>query len=327
LSDMRTMGFYSRIRLRHLRRLYLLLVTVGLLLVMLYSYKVYKIFSRRCFLDTHEYPTTQHKYIPKSIYQTASARDTWIISAALRSWKRLNPDYYYKLFNDEEARGFVKENMAPEIYDTYMKMPIPILKADFFRYIIIYVKGGIYTDIDTLCRRAIDTWTDGIPDIGIIIGVESDEEEDNEEWRKYFIRHFQLLQWTIAAKPRHPMLEKVIMKIHEISQQKTNKTISKDDILNWTGPGMWTDTILEYIKDTHGVDYKEFKNLRHGKRVDDIYILPRSGFSAPSGPEDGGEYNPEAKVEHLFWGSWKNKGFFGRLITPLERYVSLLFRC
>lgn len=38
---------------------------------------------------------------------------------------------------------------VPEIIEAYFSLPIPILKADFFRYLILLSRGGIYADIDT----------------------------------------------------------------------------------------------------------------------------------------------------------------------------------
>ena len=37
----------------------------------------------------------------------------------------------------------------------------PALKADLARYLIVHTFGGVYSDVDTLCLRPIDTWADG----------------------------------------------------------------------------------------------------------------------------------------------------------------------
>lgn len=37
-------------------------------------------------------------------------------------------------------------------------MPKSILKADFFRYLILFARGGVYTDIDTVSLKPIDEW-------------------------------------------------------------------------------------------------------------------------------------------------------------------------
>ena len=32
------------------------------------------------------------------------------------------------------------------------------MKSDFLRYLILYIKGGIYSDTDVRCKKPIEKW-------------------------------------------------------------------------------------------------------------------------------------------------------------------------
>jgi alpha 1,6-mannosyltransferase len=49
---------------------------------------------------------------------------------------------------------YVKETFKsrPEIIETYLALPIPILKADLLRYLLLHTEGGIWSDLDVSCE-------------------------------------------------------------------------------------------------------------------------------------------------------------------------------
>lgn len=65
-------------------------------------------------------------------------------------WKKLNPDYEIKLFDDQLCRKFIIENYGKYyglIFDFLKDGPI---KADFWRACVLYKNGGVYSDIDNV---------------------------------------------------------------------------------------------------------------------------------------------------------------------------------
>lgn len=297
-----------------------LLATFFILSFVLWFYTQYILY--RCSKNPNTYPLINYTYIPKKIYMTAK-QSSDVFSGIIESWSQNNPDYTYELFDDLQADNFVKQHMGPDIYKTYSSLPLPVLKADYFRYIILYVNGGIYTDIDTICRRPINTWTDGDDTIKLILGVEVDMDKYSDWKSMEYARNFQILQWTIASAPNHPILKDIIYQIHDSVQFKTlDKTMVKGNILDLTGPGVWTDVILKHLNTKYNVTHEKLTGIKYGKRIGDIYILPRISFS----PFDGEERDPEVKVQHLFWGSWKNSTY-SKLFVKTHRYLNLLYRC
>lgn len=66
----------------------------------------------------------------------------------LRAWDSLNPSYEFKYYNDEEMRGWMKDNIDEETFDLFDKLNTGAGRADMFRICHLYVDGGIWIDTD-----------------------------------------------------------------------------------------------------------------------------------------------------------------------------------
>jgi len=245
--------------------------------------------------------------IPKRIIQTSQYSSD--INIALNSFIRLNPTYEYIHYNDSAADKFVRETMPDYIYQTYISLPKPVMKADYFRYIVLLVKGGIYTDMDTVCLRPINTWIQEMKTnkTGFIIGIEADASLW-DVWQGDYARQIQFVQWTIAAAPGHPILYQIVKHIADISPHMALKTVTEDQVLEWTGPAIWTDVISKYFLVKYRFPLYYLKNLKQSKLVgEDIYVLPITAFS-PGLKKMGSKpiTDSEARVQHLFSNTWKD---------------------
>lgn len=81
-------------------------------------------------------------------------------------------------------------------------------------------------------------------------------------------------------------------------------------IMDWTGPGVWTDCVLAWLNDHR----KEGDNtpvedtlheLKRPKKIHDTLVLPRTAFAVLQGMKDGVEDG--VLVKHYFEGMWKAK--------------------
>ncbi|CAF2774697.1 unnamed protein product [Rotaria sp. Silwood2] len=86
-----------------------------------------------------------------------------------------------------------------------------------------------------------------------------------------------------------------------------NKSLNLNVVMDWTGPGLWTDTVFDYLNETYHVQWPTLTKLNHTRLIGDVYILPVSGFQ-PSAYLLGakGRDDPEARIWHYFRGSWKH---------------------
>lgn len=210
-------------------------------------------------------------------------------------------DYNYHFLDDDQALDFVEKYYAefPEVIHAYRILPRKVLRADFFRYLVVLAQGGIYADIDTRLNVPVDAWLKdaqiariareygiSMANISAIIGVE--DECDCWGWRAIFTRRLQFCQWTFAAKRGHPIFVDLVSKITHLTLNNYDAssgllTFPKgykgmgntatvynmtegsnswyEGILEWTGPGPFTDSIFHYLN-TYYATY--FKDLLEG---------------------------------------------------------------
>ncbi len=249
-----------------------------------------------------KYKPLQKLIIPTNIIQKSPIK---VSNYKTSSFVRLNPNHTYYSFGDKEADEFIQKHMPSNVVQVYRSMPKAILKADLFKVIAVMVLGGVYSDMDTECLRPINTWIDKNDNpmgVQFIIGLEWNNPSD---WKHKFARPFQFCMWTFASVPGHPILRNVVKRIVAIAPQMHAQNISYDLVMNWTGPGMWTDVILDYLHEHHQVEpAKLLSNLTHPVLIaNDVYVLPLYAFAPYLSPQ--GNRNPEARVAHYFEGSWK----------------------
>ncbi|GME78240.1 unnamed protein product [Ambrosiozyma monospora] len=136
-------------------------------------------------------------------------------------WAVKNPGFVHELFNDDTSNAivhYVYMNI-PEVVRAYELMPHVVLKMDFFRYLMLFAKGGVYADVDTLPLQPIPNW---IPEnvepseIGMIIAIQSDP--NSQDWREHYARRLQFGNWVIQAKPGHPILREMIATVLEFGR-------------------------------------------------------------------------------------------------------------
>ncbi|ODV97098.1 hypothetical protein PACTADRAFT_48853 [Pachysolen tannophilus NRRL Y-2460] len=284
---------------------------------------------------TFHFPYEPEKSIPKKIWQTWKVEEDdetfpKNFRAFVNSWKTKNPTFNAMVIPDSACDELIKHlyETVPEVLKAYQLMPKKILKADFFRYLILYARGGTYSDIDTVSLKPVSTWLtfnetiEGVTNNpGLVVGIEADP--DRPDWAEWYARRIQFCQWTIQAKAGHPMLRELIAKITEITHSKLergmlNKIEGKDaggDIMNWTGPGIFTDTVFEYLNNIYSngiatvepqIDWKYFTGMKIPKIVDDVLVFPITCFSPGVGQMGSKSISDElAYVRHMFEGSWK----------------------
>ncbi len=94
--------------------------------------------------------------IPKVIYQTfKTAQVTPAMWAAARSWSEMNPDFEVRFFDDEACRAALATDFGSRARAAFDALPAGAFRADLWRYGALAAHGGVYADIDTVCRRPL----------------------------------------------------------------------------------------------------------------------------------------------------------------------------
>lgn len=108
---------------------------------------------------------------------------------------KANSDYTFHLWDDTENRKLV-EKYLPDFLPVYDAFEHGIYRADFVRYLYMYVFGGIYSDLDLECLRPISEYF-------------SERKRSNYAYlasmvTSYGGRPHRLPNAWIASTPRHP---------------------------------------------------------------------------------------------------------------------------
>jgi hypothetical protein len=166
--------------------------------------------------------------IPKIIWQTYKepfhalppyARD------AVFTWQSMNPRWRWEYMSDEQAAEFVLAEYGREWHELFVGFPVGVMRGDLWRYLVVYKYGGVYADLDTVCRRPIESWLD--PAWSMMVCPENE---------------MHLCQWAFAAEPGHPLMASVL---ETIRQGLRSPDYSNEHFVHiLTGPRAWTKGIL-----------------------------------------------------------------------------------
>jgi mannosyltransferase OCH1-like enzyme len=207
----------------------------------------------------HGYGYGDNVTIPKIIIQTWKTNDIPEKYANdIDSVKKLNPDFTYMFFTDDDIDKFISNNY-PEYYTTFKNLPTIIQKIDYFRYIAVYHYGGFYFDLDITglyplhellnyeCIFPVDT-------------IITDTYCTYSRFKKYceinMPSRILLGQYAFGAIPKHPFIKKLIDTINDncdkyIEQYKSEYGKTLEYVYSSTGPDFVTNVFIQYNnKDT-----------------------------------------------------------------------------
>ena len=190
---------------------------------------------------------------------------------------------------------------------------MPILRADLLRYLAMLSEGGAYGDIDTSCLKPIDEWIPAALQgrvINALVGVEYDDTTYH-----MFVRPLSFCQWALLAKPGHQLFENAVRRVmyhlEYVSRMQRKRVgeieLSKAEVLEATGPGSFTDAVMEVLQDMTGEDlnYNTFADLREPTLFGDILILPINAFGlGQKHSHSGAPGYGEVLIRHHFGRSW-----------------------
>jgi FkbM family methyltransferase len=172
--------------------------------------------------------------IPKQIIQTWEHKELGQeFQKIVDSWKNNNPTYDYKLIDKEEREQFIKSNFGLDVFNTYNSIVPGANKADLFRYCYLYIKGGVYADIDSLCIGNLDNFL--LNDIDFVVPIDFNININEGK--------HNLACGFIASRPNHPIL---LDCINTIVYNVQNRVIPYSK-LDFTGPGILGRSVNKYL--------------------------------------------------------------------------------
>lgn len=146
--------------------------------------------------------------------------------------KSFHPSWNITLYDDNDARQILTEHL-PYLLPTYNKLNHKIQQADFIRLVLVYLYGGFYMDLDMYCLKPLDD----LAKYKVVLGEEKmmSIEDRNRLGLKHELR---VANYMFGGQPKQDYYLKLIEKF---VQQADEPIYNQEDILEITGPGMFTN--------------------------------------------------------------------------------------
>ena len=185
------------------------------------------------------------------------------------------------------------EKWIHDLYYSYNKM---IQKIDFAKYLILYVYGGIYIDMDVKCLKSLST----LPDMHKYTGIFSSMSTNTAQRILLILINHPFGEdivnnGIIFIARRHPIMLETMKQAYK-KKDNIYKNISNFlHVFASTGPICLTNGIKHY---------------KHAyQKGDDILILDKSYFEdCEIGKLHTCEPPPHAIGSHVYQGSWVSSG-------------------
>ena len=218
--------------------------------------------------------------IPKNIFQTFKTSDhPWITRFYIGRMKRKNPEWKYEFYDDRRFEEFFRSEFPQDYYKAYRSLTIGAAKADFFRYAVLYIYGGVYLDIDSYVKTPFDRFLN--PDDEAVVSHEGNPG--------------LYCQWALISDKGHPFLKRTLEKV--VDNIRTHRY--PHDVHKTTGPTVFTEAVNEVLAENPdtphrflGVDFQG--HLKFKYKLGRIFLYGK-------------------KSEH-----WKKKQHSQDIIKPIE---------
>mmetsp|Transcript_50455 Transcript_50455/g.151963 ORF Transcript_50455/g.151963 Transcript_50455/m.151963 type:complete len:367 (-) Transcript_50455:77-1177(-) len=245
--------------------------------------------------------------------------------------EEINPNYEVRFFDNEASRSLVAEHF-PEFLSLYDDLDENVMRADMWRYLVLYRYGGVYLDFDVECKRPIDEWgeaqgyfkANSTGRLGAMVGIEYRRPLKGKD--RYPDR-LQFAQWTMASQPGHEIFYRTVELINETIGLIRAGHPPPGDAVYITGPVMFSRAVVEYMLNKGrfkpGQVVKAPGNSdilvrdpaitsRTDLVVGDIAILHEDAFAyrGHNNNEAGRNANHSSVyARHWYAGRWKQKGW------------------
>lgn len=199
----------------------------------------------------------------------------------IKSWER---HFILKLWNEIERENYIKQKFAL-IYPLFKRL-LPVMQADYFKYLILYEEGGIFTDLDTELLEDPKQWWSKFEVL-----------KSGDFWNKTLIGIEDVKTVTpfamftiISMLPKQRVFLDMLNSILTFFLENNPIGLNVGNVLEITATLSWSRNVLSLIKD-EDPDYNHESMLINGLKTKSLIIIPlpsfRSGLSI-----------------HYFQGSW-----------------------
>lgn len=166
--------------------------------------------------------------------------------------RRVHPEFEYRLYTERDMDASMKQHF-PEYYDAFQSLPRMIMKINMFRYGLMYLYGGVYTDMDYFMLRPFD-----VLDKEVVLPCSKEDANGNP---------ICLGNCIFASVPNHPFWKSLMDTLCAID--RTSIDWNLDTNIEGSVFGTGSMFVLDMWK-------------KYSASANDIWVPPRSMFHPPS---------------------------------------------
>lgn len=200
----------------------------------------------------------RQQLIPKVVYQTAESRLVHPThEKSILEFRRKNLDLDFVFFDSKARNKYMKETWGwHPVFSVYRDAIFGQMKADIFRYCIIFERGGYYIDFNKGIDAKITAFHQ--PNAEGLISYESNPELifPGSHLVKILQKPLNLVvQWAFGFVPEHRFLGQLLEEIPQaaVAFRGQNFENPKSALLTLSATGMFTKVFREYAQ-VHGTE-------------------------------------------------------------------------
>lgn len=190
--------------------------------------------------------------IPNMLYQTGESRLLDVRHLAeVNRFRELNPDLGFSFFDANDRDNYMMESWSHRpIFDVYRRSEFKQMKADIFRYCILFERGGYYLDINKACMVQLSSLHSDVDEA--LISFESNDCNIPPPLQAVSFLDYPekyVVQWSFGFAAGHPLLEQMIKSVEAYSQFFSGRIFPnpKLGVLMFTATGMFTSVVRNYV--------------------------------------------------------------------------------
>lgn len=222
-----------------------------------------------------QYPYDMESKFPALIWKAKKKKN----DESYDFWIEKHPGFSMEIFDRNDAYILIMYlyKKIPEVIQTYKTLRKKDMEMFFFRFLILFAKGGVYFSESVIFKESIPNW---IPEnylsskIGLIIYIDFFNQKNKKNHSKKRIYKFN--KNVFQSKVGHPVLREIIVKIVE----KNNSKSKIEDFNFFTT--QWNSNILKYLKNSskfklnYNFFEKIFINSETSILMNDVLILQKN---------------------------------------------------
>ncbi len=241
-------------------------------------------------------PTLTGDRIPRILHQTFSGTiNNEHIIRSIAELRLRNPGWDYRFYDNAAREKFINDEYGSAVLKAFRRIrpEYGAARADFFRYLLLYRKGGVYLDIKSTAMRSLDEVL--LPGDVLVLsrwlnapGQQFQGTGIHDELRDYGGSEFQ--QWHIMVAPGHPLMRAVIENVlRNISVYvPAMHGVGRMAVIGVTGPIAYTRAIYRGLgMFPHRITEQESLSLVYsifGQQVDAPADLTQKHYSLQTKP-------------------------------------------